>query len=29
VTLVFDFSWFAALIAAIVRLLIQGGSNSW
>jgi len=29
VTLVFDFSWFAALIAAIVRLLIQGGSNNW
>jgi hypothetical protein len=29
VTLVFDFSWFAAIIAAIVRLLIQGGSNSW
>jgi hypothetical protein len=31
VTLVFDFSWFAAIIAAIVRLLVQdaGGSNNW
>jgi hypothetical protein len=31
VTLVFDFSWFAAIIAAIVRMLIQdaGGSVGW
>jgi len=31
VTLVFDFSWFAAIITAIVRLLVQdaGGSNGW
>jgi hypothetical protein len=31
VTLVFDFSWFAAIIAAIVRMLVQdaGGSVGW
>jgi hypothetical protein len=29
VTLVFDFGWFAAIIAAIVRMLIQGGDVSW
>jgi hypothetical protein len=28
---VFDFGWFAGLLAAIVRLLVQdmGGNNSW
>jgi hypothetical protein len=31
VTLVFDFGWFAGLLAAIIRLLVQdmGGTNSW
>jgi hypothetical protein len=31
VTLVFDFSWFAAIIAAIVRMLVHdaGGSVGW
>jgi len=30
VTLVFDFSWFAAIIAAIVRMLAaQGGAVGW
>jgi len=31
VTLVFDFSWFAAIIAAIVRMIVQdaGGSVGW
>jgi hypothetical protein len=29
VTLVFDFGWFAAIIAAIVRMIIQGGDVSW
>jgi hypothetical protein len=31
VTLVFDFGWFAGLIAAVVRLLVSdlGGNNSW
>jgi hypothetical protein len=29
VTLVFDFGWFAAIIAALVRLLVQGGDVSW
>jgi hypothetical protein len=29
VTLVFDFGWFAAIIAAIVRMIIQGGDVNW
>jgi hypothetical protein len=29
VTLVFDFSWFAAIIAAIVRMIVQGGDVNW
>jgi len=29
VTLVFNFGWFAAIIAAIVRMLIQGGDVAW
>jgi hypothetical protein len=29
VTLVFDFSWFAAIITAIIRLLTAGGDVSW
>jgi len=31
VTLVFDFGWFAAIIAAIVRMIVQDSSGgvSW